>query len=97
MHLACEVQRENPIALWAFAGLLIAVGWWLYIITTAPSPITAAPLFWGIARLSCPIVLAGFYFHLGVSVYLTFVANAATYALSGLTVEGLRRQLHHAK
>ena len=85
------------IALWAFAGLLIAVGWWLYITTTAPTPITSAPMLWNIARFSCPIVLAGFYFHFGVSVYLTFFANAATYALIGLMVEGLRRQLHHAK
>lgn len=85
------------IALWAFAGWLIAVGWWLYITATAPTPITSAPLLWSSARLSCPIVLAGFYFHFGVSVYLTFVANAGTYALLGLVVEGLGRQLHHAK
>ena len=85
------------IALWALAGLLIAVGWWLYITLTAPTPITSAPLVWSIARLSCPIVLAGFYFHFGVSVYLTFVANAGTYALIGLGVEGLGRPLHHAK
>ena len=85
------------IALWAFAGLLIAVGWWLYVTATAPTPITAAPLLWNIAHLSCPVVLAGFYFHFGVSVYLSLVANAATYALIGLMVEGPRRQLHHAK
>jgi hypothetical protein len=85
------------IALWTFAGLLIAVGWWLYVTATAPNPISAAPLLWNIARLSCPVVLAGFYFHFGVSVYLTFVVNAATYALIGLVVEGLRRQLHRAK
>jgi hypothetical protein len=88
---------KNRIVMWAFAGLLIAVGWWFYITATVPTPITSTPLLWSIARLSCPIVLAGFYFHFGVSVYLTFVANAATYALIGLMVEGLRRQLHHAR
>ena len=64
------------IVLWAFAGLLIAVGWWLYIITTAPTPITSTPLLWSIARLQLPD-RAGwlFTFHFGVSVYLTFVAN----------------------
>ena len=88
---------KNRIVMCAFAGSLIAVGWWLYITATAPIPITSAPLLWSIARLSCPIVLAGFYFHFGVSVYLTFFANAATYALIGLVVEGLRWQLHHAR
>jgi hypothetical protein len=83
--------------MWSFAGLSIAVCWWFYLTATAPIPITATPMLWTVARLSCPIVLAGFYFHFGVSVYLTFVANAATYALIGLMVEGLRCQRHHAR
>jgi hypothetical protein len=85
------------IALWAFAGLLVAVGWWLYIFATAPAPLTMEPVLWTLARYSCPIMLAGFYFHFGISVYWVFIANAATYALVGLIVEGLRRQLNHAR
>ncbi|MGC2196484.1 MAG: hypothetical protein WA628_17555 [Terriglobales bacterium] len=86
------------IAMWAFAGLLVAGGWWLYIFATAPIPISVAtPTLWALARLSCPIVLAGFYFHFGVSIYWVLIANAATYAWIGLIVETMRRLLHHAR
>lgn len=97
MHLAREGNVKKRIAMWAGAGLLIAVCWWIYLTATAPTQITSAPVLWSVARLSCPILLAGFYFHFGVSVYWTFIANAAAYALIGLMVEGLRRQLHHAE
>jgi hypothetical protein len=41
-------------------------------------------------------VFASFYFHFPIGVYWAILANAATYALIGLTVEALRRQLKHA-
>ena len=50
-----------------------------------------------IARLTCPVVLASFYFHFGVGFYWVLLANAAMYALVGLIVETLRQQLNHAK
>ena len=85
------------IALWTFAGLLVAGGWWLYVFATAPTPLTMNPILWTLARYSCPVVLAGFYFHFGVSVYWVLIVNAATYALLGLIVETLRRPVKHAR
>jgi hypothetical protein len=85
------------IAMWASAGLLVAGCWWLYIFATAPTPLTVEPMLWALARYSCPVVLAGFHFHFGVSVFWVFLANAATYTWIGLIVEYLRRQLNHAE
>jgi hypothetical protein len=62
-----------------------------------PMQITSEPIVWTLVRLTCPIAFAGFHFHFPVSIYWFFLANAATYALVGLVVETLRRQLHHAK
>ena len=78
------------IALWTFAGLLVAGGWWLYAIATAPTPIDSS--LWTLARYSCPVVLAGFYFHFGVSIYWVLITNAASYGLLGLIVETLRQR-----
>jgi hypothetical protein len=79
--------------MWAGAGLLIAGFWALYFLPTTPA--SAEPI-WTLARLSCPIAFASLYFHFPISVYWAILANAATYALVGLTVESLRRQLKHA-
>ena len=46
-----------------------------------------------LACLTQPIALLSFY---PLSLYLVLFANAATYALAGLTVEILRRQLKPA-
>lgn len=84
--------------MWAGVGLLVAVGWWIYALAWAPVPITAtAPIVWTLVRFSCPVVLVGTYFHLGVSVYGVLLANAAIYALIGLMVEGLRWQFKPAQ
>ena len=85
------------IALWAGIGLFVVAAWQLYIFATAVPMGLATPLAWTLVQISCPVVFAGFYFHFGVSVYWVLIANAATYALAGLIIEGLRRQLHHAK
>jgi hypothetical protein len=81
---------------WAGAGSLAAAFWALYFFPTAPAPITSAEPMWTLARLTCPVVFASFYFHFPIDVYWAILANAATYALIGLTVEALRRQLKHA-
>jgi hypothetical protein len=77
---------------WAGVGFLVAGFWSLYFFPTAPTPITAAEL----ARLTCPVVFASFYFHFPLGVCWAMVGNAATYALVGLAVEVLRRQLKHS-
>jgi hypothetical protein len=82
--------------MWAGAGLLIAGFWALYFSPTVPIPITSAEPQWTLARLACPVVFASFYFHFPLGVYWAILANAATYALAGLTLESLRRQLKHA-
>ena len=85
------------IAMWASAGFLVAGCWALYAFAR-PIPITAAdPIVWTLARLTCPVVLASFYFHFGIYFYWVLLANAATYALVGLIVETLRQQLNQAK
>ena len=82
------------IALWAFAGLLVAAGWSLYAWATAPIPITTKPILWSLAQLSCPAVLMGTRLHFGVSLYLVFLSNLVGYGLIGLLVEILRRVSH---
>jgi len=81
------------IALWGFAGVLVAAAWWLYAWATAPASIAALRPLWMLAQFSCPLVFVGTYFHFGVSVYSVFLSNAAVYALLGLLVEMLRAEL----
>ncbi len=84
------------VAVWAMVGLLIAAGWAVYALATFPSPITPAqPLVWNLALLTQPMAFASFHFNFPASIYLVFVSNAVTYALLGLMVETLRRQLGH--
>jgi uncharacterized RDD family membrane protein YckC len=85
------------IGMWASAGFLVAGCWAVYAFARA-IPITSAdPIMCTLARLSQPVVLAGFYFHVGLHFYWVLLANAATYALIGLIVEPLRHQLNHAR
>jgi hypothetical protein len=51
-----------------------------------------APIIWTLVLFSCPAVLLSTYLHFGVPFYWVLIANAATYALIGLLVEGLRVQ-----
>ncbi len=86
------------IAVWAMVGFLIAAGWAVYALASFPSPITPAqPLVWNLALLTQPIAYASFHFHFPASIYLVFVSNAVSYAMLGLIVESLRRQLSHAR
>jgi hypothetical protein len=81
------------IAIWATAGFLVASGWALYFLVASkdrPTDPTVSTL----VRLTCPVAIVGA--HYPVSIYSALAANVATYALVGLVVETVRRQLHHS-
>jgi hypothetical protein len=83
------------IATWAIVGFLVAGCWALYFANlNKENPIE--PIVYSLSRLTCPIVFVGDYFHFGISLYSVLLANVAIYALLGLIVETLRRQLKHA-
>jgi hypothetical protein len=84
------------IVMWAGAGLLVAGFWALYLFPTSPIPIASAEAMLILARFTCPIMFASFCFHFPLGVGWAILANAATYALAGPTVETLRRQLKPA-
>ena len=84
------------IAMWASAGFFVAACWALYF-AMVNKDIPIQPIVYTLASLSCPLVFAGFHFHFPVGIYWVFLTNAASYALVGLIVETLRRQLNHAQ
>jgi hypothetical protein len=82
------------IAMWASAGFLVASGWAVYfLVASKDHPIE--PIVSALIRLTCPVAIVGS--HYPVSLYSALAANVATYALVGLVVEILRRQLNHSK
>ncbi len=82
------------IAIWAAAGFLVASGWAVYFFM-ANKDLPIAPLVSTLVRLTCPIVaIVGS--HYPVSIYSVLAANIATYALVGLVVETLRRQVNRS-
>lgn len=82
------------IALWATAGFLVASGWAVYFSSSSKNhPIES--IVFTLARLTCPIAILGK--HYPISLYSALAANVVTYALIGLAVETLRRQLNHSK
>jgi hypothetical protein len=83
------------IAIWAGVGFLVAGGWALYALGTAPPALGLGDPLLPLVRLSCPIAILGS--HYPISLYSALLANAATYALAGLIVETLRRRPHPAK
>ena len=81
------------IAIWAAAGFLVGSGWAVYFfVRNKDLPIE--PIVSTLIRLTCPIAIVGS--HYAVSLYLALAANVATYAVVGLVVEILRRQLNHS-
>jgi len=81
------------IAMWATAGFLVASGWAVYfLVASKDHPIE--PIVSTLVRLTCPIAIVGS--HYPVSLYSALAANVVTYALVGLVVETLRRQLKHS-
>ena len=79
---------KRRIALWGFAGFIVAGCW---VVLSLAIPISAEPMLWSFARLTCPIVAASLLFHFGVKWYWVLLANVPAYALIGLMVEGLRQ------
>jgi hypothetical protein len=90
-------SMKRRIAMWAIAGFVVMSFWAVYFLATTRIPSTAAPVAWTLARLTCPIVLASFYFHFPIGILWAFLANASTYALVGLIVESLRQKVQHGK
>ena len=83
------------IAIWAGVGLLVAGGWALYALASSPPALSLGDPLLPLVRLTCPIAVLGRSYP--ISLYSVLLANAATYALAGLIVEGLRQRLHPAK
>jgi len=81
------------VAMWAIVGLLVAGFWALFARATFPSTERMRDV-WTLVCITCPIAIAGM--HHAISLYETLAANTITYALVGLVVETLRKQLHHA-
>jgi hypothetical protein len=81
------------VAIWAAAGFLVAGGWAVYFLVASKS-LPTEPMVSALVQLTCPISIVGS--HYPVSLYLALAANVATYALLGLVVETLRRQLNHS-
>jgi len=81
------------IAIWSIAGVLVAGGWAVYAV--AARPLTFADPIMALVRVTCPIAILGRSYPISLSWVL--LANAATYALAGLMVEGLRLRQHPAK
>lgn len=90
-------SMKHRIAMWALAGFVVMSFWAVYFLATTRIPSRPNPIAGTLARLSCPIMLASFYFRFPVGMFWSFLANAATYALVGLIVESLRQKLHIGK
>ena len=83
------------IAMWASAGFLVAGFWALFAIATFPSTNERMRDIQTLISVTCPVAIAGR--HYGISLYEALAINAVTYALVGLLVETLRRQLNHSR
>jgi len=83
------------IALWASAGFLVAGFWALFAFAIGASASQQLREVWPLVSLTCPIAIVGM--HHAISLYEALAANTITYALIGLIVEVLRRQLHHTQ
>jgi hypothetical protein len=76
------------IAVWAGAGFLVVCCWALFALATFPHTNEWMRNMRGLLAVSCPVTLI--HGRLPNNVYFMIVANAATYALFGLSVEALR-------
>lgn len=82
------------IAVWATVGFFIAGFWALFAFVTFPSTSERLQDVWTLVSLTCPIAMAGR--HYPISLYEAIAANTLTYALIGLIVEGIRRQMRQS-
>jgi hypothetical protein len=88
-----ERDMKRRIAIWASVGFLVACCWILYTFLTPPDQLSVLtqPIGQLAVSLSCPISVAGRYFP--IRFWWIPPINAATYAVVGLIVEALRREL----
>lgn len=84
---------KNRVVIWAAVGLFVAGGWAVYFLLASKN-LPVEPIVSILVQLTCPIAMVGS--HYPVSLYFALAANVATYALAGLVVEILRRQLKHS-
>jgi hypothetical protein len=82
---------KHRITMWTSAGFLVAGYWAVYAFATTPTMLFAKPEIMILVQLS-PIALLS---HYPISLSWVLLLNAATYALVGLIVETVRRQLRH--
>jgi hypothetical protein len=82
------------ISAWATVGFMVAACWAFYFAVRSKD-LPIEPVVSTLARLTCPIAIAGS--HFPISLYWVLVANVVTYALVGAAVEILRRQLNHSR
>jgi hypothetical protein len=79
---------RNRIAMWAYAGFVVATVWAFYVLATSPFTNERMKGLWPLAWITCPITMAS---HYPISLWSVLIANVATYALVGLIVETLRK------
>ena len=79
---------KHRLALWALAGLLIAISW---VLISRVIPLWSQPILWTLAQLSCPIV---FFSHFAIQWYWVVLSNAPVYVVLGAMVEGVIRLAH---
>ncbi len=82
------------IGIWALVGFSVVGFWALFAFATFPSTNERLRDVWTFVCITCPIAISGM--HHPISLYETLAVNAVTYALVGLIVETVRRQLRHA-
>jgi hypothetical protein len=85
---------KTRIPVWAAAGFVVASGWAVYFAVASKDHLMG-PIVSALVQLTCPIAIVGLHYY-PVSVQLSVVANVATYALIGLALENVRRQLDHS-
>ena len=73
------------IASWAFVGVLVVGLWSLYFSNVHVQPHGFLAVF---LDTTCPVAIARQH---AMSIYITLLANALTYALAGLAIELMRR------
>lgn len=80
------------IALWSLAGFIVACGWVLFTMATAP-PMPSNHTFWTIVEITAPASLLR---HFPLKNYWFVLLNALAYAVFGLAIELFRRKsVHH--
>ena len=80
------------LALWAVIGAIIAYGWGLYF-ASVDKATAIGPIVFTLAVVTVPVAGLVSYFHLTFGVTASIVWNTGTYAVIGLILEMIRRQL----